>query len=337
MTLFMNRALIPVTGLILVLLISSFTHAQQPRRQRPERPEPESLKGSYYLGITATNFYHRSIGRNGDTANTPAYGLIFGKYLNDFIKVEFRGGAGHKTDGPAPNLEEVEIEQYASAYMGLYYHWSLFSRVYAQVGMSHVESSARGTDLGKSRTPFSELNEDYLETSLSPSFILGLDTDFVWNSQPLSGSRPPAFRFRHRYTGLAVQHRNPLRFLAAQPLRLKVNILGGNLQRLRNNRKCLGQPFIGNRLGHGSRRRVLAHLNPTVFPLDTHRKFRNIRIVKPVSSLGLVTQTLAQDPTGSCASGCSASGPALRHGPAAWAFHPRFLPASAAGSGIVPG
>jgi len=39
-----------------------------------------------------------------------------------------------------------------------------------------------GTDLGKSRTPFSELNEDYLETSLSPSFILGLDTDFVWNS-----------------------------------------------------------------------------------------------------------------------------------------------------------
>lgn len=178
----MNRALIPVTGLILVLLISSFAHAQQPRRQRPEMPEPESLKGTYYLGATATNFYHRSIGSNGDTANTPAYGLMFGKYLNDFIKVEVRAGAGHKTDGPAPNLEEVEIEQYASAYMGLYYHWSLFSRVYAQVGMSHVESSARGTDLGESRSPFSDLTEDYLETSLSPSFILGADVDLIGGS-----------------------------------------------------------------------------------------------------------------------------------------------------------
>ena len=178
----MNRALIPVTGLILVLLISSFAHAQQPRRQRPKMPEPESLEGRYYLGATATNFYHRSIGADGDTANTPAYGLVFGKYLNDFIKVEFRGGSGHDTDSPAQGLEEVEIEYYASAYMGLYYHWTAFSSGYAQVGMSHIESSARGTDLGESRTPFSELNEDYLETSLGPSFILGVDTNFFWNS-----------------------------------------------------------------------------------------------------------------------------------------------------------
>ena len=178
----MNRALIPVTGLILVLLMSSFAHAQQPRRQRPEMPEAESLKGTYYLGVTATNFYHRSIGSNGDTANTPAYGLMFGKYLNDFIKVEVRAGAGHKTDGPAPNFEEVDIEQYASAYMGLYYHWTLFSRVYGQFGVSHVESSARGTDLGESQTPFAELEEDYLKNSLSPSFIIGMDTDFLWNA-----------------------------------------------------------------------------------------------------------------------------------------------------------
>lgn len=178
----MNRALIPVTGLILALLVSSFAHAQQPRRQRQKMPEPESLKGSYYLGVTATNFYHRSVGSDGDTANTPAYGLVFGKYLNDFIKVEFRGGVGHDTDSPAQGLEEVEIERYASAYMGVYHHWSMFSRVYAQVGMSHIESSARGTDLGESRTPFSELNEDYMETSLGPSFLLGVDTDFFWNS-----------------------------------------------------------------------------------------------------------------------------------------------------------
>ena len=182
MALYMNRALIAATGLILVLLVSSFVHAQQPRRQKPEMPEPESLKGRYYLGLTATNFYHRSIGRNGDTANTPAYGLIFGKYMNDFIKMEFRGGAGHDSDSPASNLE-VEIDYYASAYMGVYYQWSLFSSVYAQVGMSQVESSARGTDLGESRTPFSELKEDYLETSLGPSFILGVDTELAWNSK----------------------------------------------------------------------------------------------------------------------------------------------------------
>lgn len=178
----MNRALIPVTGLILVLLFSAFAEAQQQRRQRPEMPEPESMEGRYYFGVTATNFYHRSIGSDGDRANTPAYGLMFGKYLNDFIKVELRAGAGHDTDDPAANLEEVEIEQYASAYMGLYYHWTMFSRVYGQVGMSHVESAAKGTDLGESNTPFSELDEDYLESSLSPSFIIGADTNFLWNS-----------------------------------------------------------------------------------------------------------------------------------------------------------
>lgn len=180
----MKRALIPVTGLILALLVTSFAHAQQPRQQKkPEMPEPESLKGRYYLGATATNFYHRSIGNDGDTANTPAYGLVFGKYLNDFIKMEIRAGAGQDSDAPAPNLEEVEIDHYGSAYMGVYYQWSLFSSVYGQAGITRVESSAEGTDLGESATPFSELDEDYLQGSLSPSFILGADTNFVWNSK----------------------------------------------------------------------------------------------------------------------------------------------------------
>lgn len=179
----MNRALIPVTGLILALLVTSFAQAQQPRQQKkPKMPEPESLKGRYYLGATASNLRHRSVGSDGDAADTPTYGLVFGKYLNDFIKLEVRGGTGYDSDTPAPNFEELEIDYYASAYMGLYYHWSMFSRIYGQVGMSRVESSARGTDLGESGTPFENIDEDYLGTSLSPSFILGLDTDFVWGS-----------------------------------------------------------------------------------------------------------------------------------------------------------
>lgn len=176
----MHRAFTVITGLILVLM-TSLAQAQQPQQQRQKMPEPESMEGRYYLGFTATNFYHRSVG-NGKTANTPAYGIQFGKYLNDFIKVEFRGGKGQDTDSPAPGLEEVEVEAYGSAYMGLYYQWTMFSSAYAQAGISHVETSARGTDLGESGTEFSSLSEDYLENNLSPSFLIGMDTDFIWNS-----------------------------------------------------------------------------------------------------------------------------------------------------------
>lgn len=171
----MNRVSITVAGLILGL-VATLSQAQQPqRRQMPSAPQPDSLAGQYYIGVTGSQFEYREI--DDENLTTGAAGILFGKYLNDFIKFETRSGFGLGSDSPQQDLN-AEVDFYASAYMGVYYQWSRFSQLYAQAGVSHVRASASGSDLDA----FEDIDSDLLDNSFSPSFLVGLSVDVGWSS-----------------------------------------------------------------------------------------------------------------------------------------------------------
>lgn len=177
----MYRALAPVIGSILLLASLSGMAQQMPQQQQPPKmPDAESKAGDYFIGVTGSHYRHKGIGGSDNRTTVPTTGLVVGKYLNDFIKIEARGGAS-----PSPKEatadEELEIDYYASGYMGVYYHWTLFSRAYAQFGMSHVETtSTRTTEDDDGNVTVT--SEPYIETSLSRSWLVGADVDFIWNS-----------------------------------------------------------------------------------------------------------------------------------------------------------
>lgn len=139
----MHRALAVV--ICSALLLASLPGMAQQRSKKPQEAEAESKAGEYYLGITGSHFRHKHIGGGNNKATVTAAGVVFGKFLNDYVKMEARGGSA-----PSPPQEEsanleLDIDYYASAYIGVYYHWTLFSRAYAQFGMSHVETTATRT------------------------------------------------------------------------------------------------------------------------------------------------------------------------------------------------
>lgn len=164
--------------LVLLLLASLPLYAQQQPQQPPQPPSPEGKEGTFYLGVMGSNFRHRSVGSRNERGNTPGFGAMFGRFLTDHIKFEIRGGTSEE-ELIRPNLA-VEIDYYASAYIGLSYDWSMFSRVYGQFGMSYVETSARGSALGE--FPLADIDEEYISQDFGSSFLFGLDLDFLGNS-----------------------------------------------------------------------------------------------------------------------------------------------------------
>jgi len=177
----MRRApltLILSCALMLLSLTASAQEQMPQQQQQPEMPEPEGKADTWYLGLTATNFHHRSVGQFNETANTMAGGLKFGRFMTDHIKMELRGGWGMERDHVTSDLQ-VEIDHYASAYIGVLYPWSMFSRVYAQFGVSWVEAEARG-EVGEGE--FDDISDDYFNGNFGDSFLFGIDFDFIGNS-----------------------------------------------------------------------------------------------------------------------------------------------------------
>ncbi len=168
-----------VYSLVLVLLLAAQPlHAQQQPQQPPQPPSPEGKEGTYYLGLMGNNFRHRSVGDQHERGNTPGASAVFGRFMTDFVRLELRGGYSEE-EIIRPDLA-VQIDYYASAYIGLSYSWSMFSRLYAQFGMSYVETSAEGSALGE--FPLGNIDEDYLKGNFGESFLFGFDLDFIGNS-----------------------------------------------------------------------------------------------------------------------------------------------------------
>ena len=162
------------------LLLASLPGMAQQRPQRPQEAEAESKAGEYYLGVTGSHYRHKGIGGSDNKTTVSAAGAMFGKYLNDYVKIEARGGASPSTKEATSDLE-LEIDYYASAYIGVYYHWTLFSRAYAQFGMSHVETMSRRTEEDDDGN-VTVTEEPYIESGLSRSWLVGTDVDVIGNA-----------------------------------------------------------------------------------------------------------------------------------------------------------
>ncbi|MEQ6884558.1 outer membrane beta-barrel protein [Salicola sp. Rm-C-2C1-2] len=171
---------IAVLLIVSALLVASLPGLAQQRQKRPQQQEADSKAGEYYLGVTGSHFRHKKLSDGNGKATVTTTGVVFGKFLNDHVKVEARGGAAPSPEEETANLE-LDIDYYASAYIGVYYHWTMFSRAYAQFGMSHVETTATRTSEDDDGN-VTVTEDSYLETSLSRSWLVGTDVDFIGNS-----------------------------------------------------------------------------------------------------------------------------------------------------------
>lgn len=150
--------------------------------------EKQSREGMTYVGLLATGLNHRSVGQNTlETTWSSTGSMVLGTHISDHFHVEVRGGAG-TTTGEIDNELELDIEYFASWYIGGHYPVTDYANAYAQFGFSHVQGEASLTALGKAReadpddrSPYASLADEYPASSFSVSWLLGLDFEVIDN------------------------------------------------------------------------------------------------------------------------------------------------------------
>ncbi|MFN2359666.1 MAG: outer membrane beta-barrel protein [Marinobacter sp.] len=150
--------------------------------------DKQSREGMTYIGLLGTILNHRSVGQNTlETANTSTGSMVLGTHISDHFHVEIRAGAGTTTD-EIDNELELDIEYFASWYIGGHYPITDYANAYAQFGFTHVQGEARLTPLGKAReddpddrSPYASLADEYPDSSFSVSWLAGLDFEVIEN------------------------------------------------------------------------------------------------------------------------------------------------------------
>lgn len=150
--------------------------------------DKQPREGLTYIGLLATALDHRSVGRDTlETASSSTGSVVLGTHISDYFHVEIRAGAG-TTTGEIDNELELDIEYFASWYIGGHYPVTDYANAYAQFGFSHVDGVATLTPTGQARendpddsSPYASLANEYPDSSFSVSWLLGLDFEVVEN------------------------------------------------------------------------------------------------------------------------------------------------------------
>jgi len=145
-------------------------------------------EGMTYVGILATGLNHRSVGQNTlETAWSTTGSMVLGTHISEYFHVEIRAGAG-TTTAEIDNELELDIEYFASWYIGGHYPITEYANAYGQFGFSHVQGVATLTPLGKAReadpdddSPYASIADEYPDSSFSVSWLLGLDFEVIEN------------------------------------------------------------------------------------------------------------------------------------------------------------
>ncbi|MDX1755670.1 MAG: outer membrane beta-barrel protein [Marinobacter sp.] len=142
-----------------------------------------------YVGLLATALNHRSIG--GDTkgkAWSNAGTLVIGGHITDLFHAELRAGGG-LSEGTVDGELELDIEHFASWYIGLHYPVTDYANVYGQFGFSHIQGEASLTAKGLAReadpedgSPYADLASKYPDSDFSVSWIIGADVEVLDNA-----------------------------------------------------------------------------------------------------------------------------------------------------------
>lgn len=167
--------------LIPLALMSGQTLAQEDDIPRYEKN---------YIGIYYTGFQHRSVGlRTRERGWEDGGTLVLGGHLSDYFHAEFRGGAG-EADSEVDTGLRLEIDYFASWYMGMHYPVTPWANVYAQFGFSHIRGEASMSPAPEDppdtepsqRTPdpnaqYRHMEGDFPASTFAFSWIAGADLE----------------------------------------------------------------------------------------------------------------------------------------------------------------
>ncbi len=150
-----------------------------------------SREGLYYAGILGTNLNHRSVVEIVEIdearvrTTTDAWGsaatLVLGKHISDLFHVEVRAGVGLDDADLRGDQASLEIDHYASWYIGLHYPVTSFANVYGQFGFSYIKGEAE-LNSAEAVEDFPDLSGEFPESSFSVSWLAGLDIELLDNT-----------------------------------------------------------------------------------------------------------------------------------------------------------
>lgn len=173
------RCMPPAALLTIALLTTATASAQDKKTPR---------EGMTYAGLIGTILNHRSVGQNTlESGQSTAGSVVLGTHISDHFHVEIRAGGG-TTTAEIDNELELDIEYFASWYIGGHYPITDYANAYGQFGFSHIEGVARLTAEGKAReadpddrSPYASLADEYPDSSFSMSWLVGLDFEVIDN------------------------------------------------------------------------------------------------------------------------------------------------------------
>lgn len=167
------------TALLLPLLLTATPVAADdvPREDR------------HYAGLLFTGINHRSVGKNTLESTWSSAGtLVVGGHLSEYFHAELRLGGGI-SEGTIDKELDLDIEHFASWYIGLHYPVTGYANVYGQFGFTHISGDARLTPFGQARvddpedsSPYASLEGKYPDSDFSVSWIFGMDFEVFDNT-----------------------------------------------------------------------------------------------------------------------------------------------------------
>ncbi len=160
----------------------------------PAHAQEEMREGKTYVGLLHTRLNHRSFDDvlNGEGWSSAA-ALVLGTHISEHWHVEVRAGAG-TASGVVDDQVRVDIDYYASWYIGGHYPITSYANVYGQFGFTHLKGESALTPFGRYRanTPQDDLPDElkgptyektaamkYPGSSFSASWLAGLDFEVI--------------------------------------------------------------------------------------------------------------------------------------------------------------
>lgn len=187
---------------IAALLTLAVTSAHAATNEDTASGEDQSDR--YYVSLLGTTLNHRSIGTVDDSTWSSAGTLVAGSYLTDLFRAEFRAGKGLSEGNISPDFT-LDIDYFASWYIGLQYPLTPYAHVYGQFGFSYIRGTAELKNPGEDRNrPYRNINDSYPDSSFSASWITGIDLEVIQNTYVVleggrlfkdTGSKANTFQF----------------------------------------------------------------------------------------------------------------------------------------------
>lgn len=194
----------PMPRRLTLVTLLPFVVATAHAATREDAAPVEGRSDVYYVGLLGTTLNHRKVGALDDATWSSAGTLVAGSYLTDLFHAEFRAGKGLRGGNVTPDFT-LNIDYFASWYIGLQYPLTPYAHVYGQFGFSYIQGTAQLRNSGADRNrPYRNINNHYPESAFSVSWITGIDLEVINNTYLVleggrlfkdTGSRADTFQF----------------------------------------------------------------------------------------------------------------------------------------------